>query len=247
MSEKRRVRHSRRIRPIVLLLAAIVTTGVALLANLWAKGALQETSPFGQWAKAPLFHTTLAMRRSTLGRWWSRRGARLPDVQSKLQSGTVERVKIRYSWLGGYGYGDVLLDLDGTGDCSVRVRRPRGRRYEGFPWAPGSLEVYQATIPSQRITEILVAVRDSQFLTLNSMSVPWLVFDLGQYTVSVEIDGIEKQVFVDTQWGVEDPQAFFAVVAKILSLRREVGFDFELGPLGTTSVGQNVDPQAPAA
>lgn len=242
------MRHAKRIRPIVLLLTAVVTTGVALLATLWATGALQETfAPVGQWAKAPLSRTTLAVHRSTLGRWWSRRGARLPDVQSKLQSGTVEGVRIRYSWLRGYGYGDVFLDLDGTGSCSVRVRRPRGRRYEGFPWTPGSLEVYRATIPQQRITEILMVVRDSRFLTLNSMSVPWLVFDLGQYTVSVEIDGIEKQVFIDTQWSVENPQAFFAVVAKILSLRKEVGFDFELGPLGTTSVGQDVNSHVPAA
>ncbi len=229
---------TRRVRPMVLLVSGIVTSGLAVLAILAATGALQETfAPVGQWARAPLFYTSLAMRRSTLGRWWSRRGAPLPDVESKIRSGTVEGVRIRYSWLRGYGFGDVLLDLDGTGRCYVRVRRPRHPAFEGLPWAPGALEVYHATIPPQRIAELLVAIRDSRFLTLNSMSVPWLVFDLGCYTVSVEIDGIEKHVFVDGQWGVEDPKAFFAVVAKIISLRKEVGFDFELGPLGTTSVG----------
>jgi hypothetical protein len=157
-------------------------------------------------------------------RTWRLRNVAIPDLAKAIAARDYSGAAIEYSWFGGYGRGDVLMHLDGNGDC----------RLELITRKPPSTKVYRARVSSSRVHEIFSAINGTGLLRLIPEESGYHVVDLGRFDIVVSAGGISRDVIFDGRRTVDNPEAFFKAREVILSLSQELGADFDWAPAAYT-------------
>lgn len=167
-------------------------------------------------------------QRSSTGRWWHCRGVPRP-VLTTLEA----EWSLQYSWTGGYGRGDVFLDLrsDGTARLSLHEH--------GMP-----PRVQASTIPSDTVQRLATVIDSTGFLCLTPLKrEDHQIIDLGRYAVRIETLDYLKEVFAGQCHYVADLAAFRSVRDAIYDLESMFGERFSWGPFGTTTLPRPCDGQ----
>ncbi len=159
--------------------------------------------------------------RSGLARWWRCRGVERPTLAT-----TTKPWELHYSWTGGYGEGDVFLDLRSDGRAALSVKRDRVPET-----APR-----EVTVPSEVVAAVAEEIDRTGFLCLTPIPrADHHVIDLGRYTVRVTSTGYAKEVWAGACDYVEDPDSFDNVLDAIYRLEPVFGERISLGPFGITT------------
>jgi hypothetical protein len=194
---------------VVLIALACVTAAVASV-YLWMNydGRLKQT-----------------LSSSYPARLW-----RCRDVVRPRLSESRVPWKLKYSWSGGMGPGEmsVTIESDGIATTSAYSRLEHSARGRVSP------------LTSKQTATIAKVVDDTGLLCLDSqIRDGYTVFDLGRFSIDISQGSYSKTVYVDECHTVVDGRAFEAVVESVKALKPRVGDEVEWGPSGTASVARS--------
>ncbi len=198
----------------VAALGIAIGVGAVLLVGVVAGG--REWT--GEWLAAT-FGERSDRAAGALRRWSRCRGVERPRLANSAAAWELE-----YSWIGGYGAGDVrfLLSSDGRGTL---------RFAEGKEMQPP----VEAQVDAARVLEIAEAVDELGLLCLEPIRrADHRIVDLGRYTIRVSSGGYRKEVFAGACFHVDDPEAFETVRDAIVGLADVFGDEISRGPYGIT-------------
>lgn len=133
--------------------------------------------------------------------------------------------QFRYSWVGGYGPGDVWIDVRANGAVTVRSKPNAG---------PAILSYHQLT--AAQIRQLADVVDNTGLLCLSSVRRKgYFVNDLGRYSFTVEAPNYAKTVYIDGCNTVDDTRAFQRVGEQITRLKSVLGEPVTWGPFGMST------------
>jgi hypothetical protein len=197
----------RRARRLAIFGLATVATGMAI-AGVYGRS-------FRSWMSYDL-------PASTPARWWRCEGME----RSKLLE-TREPWKLTYSWRGGFGPGDVEVEIESSGEASLRTT------------TNGQLEIAHArnAALSPELVRDLASVVDSSGLMcqLPERRVGYMVHDLGRFSIKIASGSSEKEIFLDGCYTLPDVKAFDEVAATLRKFRPILGDELSWGPIATAS------------
>lgn len=195
-------------RKVLLITVTIICVSLGL-AIVWKS-----------WGRDQLYAAKISFLHSSVARSLRCRGVSRPF----LARGDTEWT-LNYSWVGGFGVGDVWFSVDRNGKAVLRTYPSGGKETsDTFSLSP------------EQAMRIATAVDDSSLLCLNARPRDgYVVEDLGRYQIQVTTSNYSKAVYVDRCVNTEDDRALQQVLDQIASLHKVLGPSITWGPEGLFS------------
>lgn len=138
-------------------------------------------------------------------------------------------VKIFYSWVGGYGPGDVYLRLVSDGESELKLRRSAGHHTHRRE----KPQFHRVEVPEERIRSILVMALDSEFGCMRPVRRDVCGLDFGRYTLRISVPGGRHDVWFDGTYSVGDySEAMSRLIQEIWALADVFGTEFDWSAYG---------------
>jgi len=143
-----------------------------------------------------------------------------------LQNGTLEDVRISYSWTNGFGPGDLYLTLRSNGISSVRLDSIIGESNE-----------IKAEIDKDRFSSLVKKITERGFLCLESIPREVCIADVGKYSVTTQTGHLSKEIFADGEYYLKYDDIFIDVLEAIHDFEEVFEINLlEWGPYGTATI-----------
>jgi hypothetical protein len=200
---------------------------MVIAATVWSTGSfLYFWESTGRHVRQSSYDLRVSLSRSRPVKWWKLRNITVPDLGAAVAARDYRDVAMEYSWFGGFGPGDVELELEGNGNCELKLM---SRNHET------PTKEYRAQLSSERVHEVFAGINSTGVLRVVPEDRVYCVTDLGRFDIAVSVGPESRTVTVDERRAIDSPESFLKAREVVLSLSHELGVEFDWGPYATTT------------